>query len=213
MPDWLQVALRLLHFAALLGLFGLTAFPLLGRGAITWSSKTGGTDKAVVFVAILAPLLTIALMLSSIAAMMGQTLAALEWATVEVLVRSTDMGTAFLIRTASLCVAMIALVSGHQTRPKTFIAAICYALALITLGWSGHAATTEGPPGLFHRLNNAVHLLGAGLWIGAILSFLRLTLAAHRNPLPTPPAPGFMPCTSLRRWACSWSAWSPQPGS
>jgi copper resistance protein D len=57
-----------------------------------------------------------------------------------------------------------------------------FASALLTLGWNGHAAATEGAIGLVHRLNNGVHLAAAGLWLGAIGWFLHLTGKAHRQP-------------------------------
>jgi putative copper resistance protein D len=49
----------------------------------------------------------------------------------------------------------------------------------MTLGWNGHAAATEGLVGLLHRFNNGVHLVAAGLWLGAVSWFLRLTVKVH----------------------------------
>jgi putative copper resistance protein D len=59
----------------------------------------------------------------------------------------------------------------------------------MTLGWSGHAAATEGALGWVHRLGNGVHLLAAGLWIGAIGGFGHLTMIAHRKPGRVPVVP------------------------
>ena len=52
----------------------------------------------------------------------------------------------------------------------------------MTLGWSGHAAATEGMLGLAHRISNGIHLLAGGLWLGAIGWFLHLSVVAHRDP-------------------------------
>jgi putative copper resistance protein D len=55
--------------------------------------------------------------------------------------------------------------------PRHLIVAVLAALALASLAWSGHAAASDGWVGSFHRLNDAVHLLAAAIWIGAIAGF------------------------------------------
>lgn len=136
----------------------------------------------------LAPIVSSALMLASIAAMMGQPLATLDWPMIEAMILSTDMGWAFLTRTALLVAGFLALAVSRRDAGLS-VAAVCFAAALMTLGWSGHAAATEGAIGLFHRINNGVHLLAAGLWIGAIGWFLHLCVLAHREPERLPVAP------------------------
>jgi len=144
--------------------------------------------------------LSLALMLVSIAAMMGATITALDWPMTEAMVVGTDMGWAFIVRALLLVIALCALLVRPWTPAGLPVAAACFAGALMTLGWSGHAAATEGGLGLFHRLNNGVHLLAAGLWIGAISWFLHLTVAAHRLPGEVP-APLLL--TAMHRFAPS----------
>ncbi|MGH7094260.1 MAG: CopD family protein, partial [Stellaceae bacterium] len=51
-------------------------------------------------------------------------------------------------------------------------------LSLASLGFVGHASDMEGLPGLGHELNQAVHLLAGGAWLGGLLplyALLRLT--------------------------------------
>jgi putative copper resistance protein D len=145
-----------------------------------WVSQ--GEDRAALtLVSICAPLLSIALMLVSIAAMMGAPIASLDWPMIEAMIIGTEMGMAFLIRLALLIIGLCALLASRAGRPTSLIAALCFAGALLTLSWSGHAAATEGGLGLFHRLNNGVHLLATSLWLGAICWFLMLTVKAHRQ--------------------------------
>ena len=186
MADWLHPGLRFLHYALVLGLFGLTAFRVLGlrKSAV---ATDAGRGLAVIACALLAPLASATLMLVSIAAMMGQSLSTLDWVSVEAMVLSTDMGWAFIARFAMLSLAAALLVTRAQRALPT--AALFYGLALLTLAWSGHAAATEGTLGLLHRLNDGLHLLAAGLWIGAIGWFLHLVIAAHRNPDEIAPEP------------------------
>ena len=176
-----EPSLRFLHYAVLLGLFGWTAFRLIGLRGLKWVPQTRG-GAVLIMAAIAAPLLSLALMQVSIAAMMGLPIKTLDWAMTEAMILGTDMGWVFLLRAALLIIGLCALLARHRTTAALPIAAACFAGALMTLGWSGHAAATEGALGMFHRLNNGVHLLSAGLWLGAIGWFLHLTVAAHRAP-------------------------------
>jgi putative copper resistance protein D len=179
MDDWLQLALRFLQYVLLLGLFGWIAFRVIGLRAARWLDAESGSNITLV-AAGLAPVVSAILMLASIAAMMGQPLLALEWPMIEAMTLSTDMGWAFLLRTALLTAAFAALLVRRGA--GGLIAALCFGAALMTLGWSGHAAATEGTLGLVHRISNGVHLLAGSLWLGAIGWFVHLSVVAHRDP-------------------------------
>ncbi len=187
MEDWLQPALRFLQYALLMGLFGCAGFRIVGLHGAGWLPVESGRSAALV-AAGLAPIVSTGLMLASIAAMMGQPLATLDWPMIEAMTLSTDMGWAFLVRTALLVAGFLALVVGRRSAGLS-IAAVCFAAALMTLGWSGHAAATEGGLGTFHRVSNGAHLLAAALWLGAIGWFVRLSVLAHREPERVPVAP------------------------
>ncbi|MBU1464606.1 MAG: hypothetical protein KJ551_14020, partial [Alphaproteobacteria bacterium] len=99
----------------LLGLFGWTAFHLARLRHLEWVSQDEGRP-ALTLVAICAPLLSIALMLVSIAAMMGAPVASLDWPMTEAMIVGTDMGMAFLIRLALLLVGLCALLTMRGER-------------------------------------------------------------------------------------------------
>ncbi|MXO73502.1 hypothetical protein GRI99_17940 [Altererythrobacter buctensis] len=164
----------------LMGLFGLLAFRNFGLRKIGLGSSAG-RSHALLVAAVIAPLVSLALMLDGIATMMGQSVGMLDWATIEAITMSTSMGWAFIARMALMTSALLAIVLMPSSRGIS-TSVVFYGLALLTLGWSGHAAATEGWLGLGHRFNNGLHLLAAAIWIGAIGWFLHLTLAAHRNP-------------------------------
>jgi copper resistance protein D len=180
MEDWSQPTLRFVQYALLLGLFGWAGFRVTSLRAEDWLPERSGRTTAIVAAA-LAPFVSIGLMLASIAAMMGQPVTTLDWSMIESMTLGTDMGWAFMARTALLVAGLVALVARRKTVGLA-IAALLFAAALLTLGWSGHAAATEGALGWVHRLGNGVHLLAAGLWLGAIGWFLHLTFYAHREP-------------------------------
>lgn len=178
-----DAALRFLHYAVLLGLFGWTAYRTIGLRRDIWT-QVGRRGPVLVAAAMAALPVSAALQVTSIAAMMGMPVETLDWPVIEAMLLGTGMGWAFLIRIGLLLAALLALIA---SRPA--LAALCYAAALVTLGWSGHAAATEGWLGLFHRLNNGVHLLAAGLWLGVIGWFLHLVRLAHQHDRRVPPLP------------------------
>ncbi len=180
MEDWFQPTLRFVQYVLLLGLFGWAGFRIVGLSDTDWVPARNGRTVAIV-AATLAPVVAIILMLASIAAMMGQPIAALDWSMIEAMTLSTDMGWAFMARTALLIAGFVVVIVGRGSGGLS-IAALCFASALVTLGWGGHAAATEGALGWVHRLGNGVHLLAAGLWLGAIGWFVHLTVVAHSKP-------------------------------
>lgn len=136
--------------------------------------------SAMIIAAWLAPTVAVVVMLASIGVMMAQPFWQLERATVQAILTGTDLGSAFFIRLFAL-VAAATLLTFSRTPAGRWLAISCFVISLATLAWSGHAAATEGLLGLVHRLNDALHLLAAGLWLGAIGWFSGLVLAAHRQ--------------------------------
>ncbi len=175
-----EPALRFAHYTLLLGLFGWSAFRLVGLREL-FSPNDDRVPTLAVLAGAAALLLSGILMLSSIAAMMGQPINALDWRTIEAILLGTDMGSAFMVRYSLLVFGLTGLLSLGRRRAGLILAALCYLGALLTLGWAGHAAATEGGLGLLHRINNGLHLIAAGLWLGAIGWFLALTVRCHKG--------------------------------
>ena len=184
MEDWPQLTLRFLQYGLLLGLFGWVAFRAVGLRSARWLDTESGRTTVLV-AAGFAPVVSVLLMLASIAAMMGQPLPSLDWSMIEAMTVSTDMGWAFMLRTALLMAGFASLAARREAFAQP-IAALCFGAALMTLGWSGHAAATEGALGLVHRISDGVHLLAAGMWLGAIGWFVHLSVVAHRDPTRMP---------------------------
>jgi putative copper resistance protein D len=176
-----ETVLRVAQYALLLGLFGWSAFWLLGLRSVDWLRADRAPNFAVI-AALAAPVVSAALMLISIAAMMGVPVVELDLPMIEAMILGTDMGFAFLVRSGLLLTGLAAILALRNRQAALAFAAGCYGCALVTLGWSGHAAATEGGLGLFHRLNNGIHLVSAGLWLGAIGRFLVLTFRCYKDP-------------------------------
>ena len=113
---------------------------------------------------------------------MGTDVPSLDAPMIRTMVLETSIGWASMLRIALLVTATIGVVALRPGKNVRWCAiSALYGLAVATLPWEGHAAASEGADGLFHRSNDAVHLLVGGLWIGAIGWFLALTIKAHRH--------------------------------
>lgn len=181
MQSLVEPVLRFTQYALLLGLFGWSAFWILGLQSLHWLKFERQPVFFAILTALAAQVASSALMLISIAAMMGVSVVALDGPMIEMMIFGTDMGYAFIARTGLLVVALAFLLT-IKRRVALVFAAGCFGSALVTLAWSGHAAASEGGVGLVHRLNNGIHLIGAGLWFGAIGWFLFLTFQCRQDP-------------------------------
>jgi len=181
MEEALGPVLRIAQYALLMGLFGWSAFWLIGLRSIDWL-RANRVPGSAVLAALAAPVVSAALMHMSIAAMMGVPVADLDRPMIEAMIMGTDIGFAFIVRAGLLAAGLAAILTLRNRRAALVFAAGCYGSALVTLSWSGHAAATEGGLGLFHRFNNGIHLISAGLWLGAIGWFLVLTFRCHNDP-------------------------------
>lgn len=64
---------------------------------------------------------------------------------------------------------VLLIVSATLVARRRAFSLIWAALGLASLGWVGHAAGGSGLAGFGRELNQSIHLLAAGLWLGALL--------------------------------------------
>lgn len=97
-----------------------------------------------------------------------------DWNSIRAVVTETVAGTTWLARVGALA-GVIAIATVSRQRDAIWVAtAICGAIARASLAWSGHGAADDGRIGLLHLAADVVHLLAAGLWVGALAGFLLL---------------------------------------
>lgn len=173
-----MIGIRFALYADLMLIGGLAAFPLhaLTRGERLETQPMAAIWRIQRWLCIAGPLLSTLGMGVLAASMQGVGLTSLEFEPFWGLVRETDVGMAWLYRSAALVIALAAALG--MTRRPTFAAATLAAagsIAVATLVWSGHAGATEGAAGLFHKVSDILHLIAAAVWIGAIGAFLLLT--------------------------------------
>jgi putative copper resistance protein D len=100
------------------------------------------------------------------ARMAGDESAAVDPATIEAVLSATAFGHRWCLH---LLFTFLLIVSAVIVRRRQALNLLCAALALASLGWVGHAAGASGWAGLGRELNQSVHLLAAGLWLGGLL--------------------------------------------
>lgn len=171
--DWPLIGVRFALYGVLTGLFGLSAFSLYGL-------RAGERDSAVALrpwlvvsggLALLLSLCSLALMAS---AMAGTPLWPIDQATIGTLLTESAVGTAWMVRMAALVLAAIAAMFAAGRGPWLAFVALASGVALASLAWTGHGAMDEGATGWLHLIADILHLIAAGVWVGALLGLILL---------------------------------------
>ena len=176
----LGIVVRWALVADLMLLFGVPLFAIY--------SAAGGDTKitrrlrlSITWTALAGLLLSIFGMAILAANMSGVRLAQVDAATISMLVGQTAVGTAFLVRVSVLVAAFAFGLAGRGHRVILLAVALCGAVALGSLAWSGHGVMDDGRTGTVHLVADIVHLLAAGVWSGALVSLLWLLATARHD--------------------------------
>ena len=172
MDDGLVIA-RLVHFAAAMATFGAAAFrvyaldrdvhatpPHLTAHVHCWNIQLVRISAALTLVSALAIVPFVA------ARMAGSASAAFDPPIIATVLSATEFGHVWCWHALF---TVLLIVSAVFAPPRPALALIWAALGLASLGWVGHAAGGNGWPGFGREVNQSVHLLAAGLWLGGLL--------------------------------------------
>ena len=178
---------RLLQFAAVIVVFGCGAFRLYGLGADTTPTYANALTifdawfwRVATVGAIVALLSALILVLGVTANMAGSAAAALDPNTIGKVLFGTSFGRAWCwhLVFAILAVGVCLVPKARWQMPVILVLSL---LLLVSLGWVGHALEGEGAARLVHQINQMVHLLAAGLWLGGLVPLAWL-LGRARSP-------------------------------
>jgi len=179
MPDdWLDVVLRFALYLDLMIVFGT---PLFGVVACRAGDNATAFSQQCARVAGAAAIAGLALsgwgLVETAKSMTGAaTYAELDGQVFSTILTTTAVGAAWIVRVAAL-VAWLAIgfaLPRHAARRGIGLA-VCGAVALATVAWAGHGAMDDGGRGALHLAIDAVHLLAAGMWVGALVGFVLLS--------------------------------------
>jgi putative copper resistance protein D len=178
---------RLLQFAAVIVVFGCSAFRIYGLGGDTTTPSTNALTtfdvwfwRVTTVAAIVALLSALSLTLGVTANMAGSASAALDPDTIGKVLFGTSFGRVwcwhlvFAILAVGVCLA-------RRARWRMPAILVLSFLLLVSPGWVGHAVEGRGVVRLVHQINQMVHLLAAGLWLGGLLPLAWL-LGRARSP-------------------------------
>lgn len=183
------VAVRTVHFLAVLGLVGAITFrfavaaPALGGAPSTLDIRFRRFAATAWIVAVVSGCAWLAVLGERIGgttatdALLGGT----DWT----LLTRTQFGLSWIFRGAVALALGLALLRRHPKESPAGASAIALSVALAgSLAWSGHGAATPGPIGDLQLAADIVHLIAAGLWLGGLLPFATVLLLAKRGGIP-----------------------------
>lgn len=168
--DGVLAAARFTLFADLAALAGLPIFWWANGEAVT-----GGRRAAVALLTLGGAALSALWLLASAAGMAGTPVLTPDWDIVGILLKDTPIGDMLAVRLVALLVVLMLLF--WRGRGWNALVAVAAGIAAATLAWSGHAAASEGLAGSAHRIADALHVLAAAGWFGALLALLWAAMA------------------------------------
>ncbi|MEX2223032.1 MAG: CopD family protein, partial [Candidatus Rokuibacteriota bacterium] len=179
------IAVRWLHLACGLGLVGLvTALLLAGRSdrptALAWEARMLRWARGLAALLLASGIAALAYQTAVVTGRAGAVVDLSEW--LRLLGRS-QFGTVWLVRHGLLLLlTALLLLREREHAPADRLAFRGQAWLLAALGagamaWAGHAAAVE-PLGLAAALLDALHLVTAGAWFGALLPLAALLRAS-----------------------------------
>lgn len=175
------IAVRFVLYLDLMLVFGLPLFSLYTPGGAEQPAtyKVISLSAAAVLALAGAALSILGLLLLA-ANMSDVPVFQVDHETLNALVNGTAVGTAGKFRVVAI-LAALPVTALLRARPRFSLTALsCLgAVALGSLAWNGHGAADEGARGLTHLIADIGHLLGAGLWIGALAGLLVLLVQAR----------------------------------
>ncbi|MFA1238558.1 copper homeostasis membrane protein CopD [Serratia odorifera] len=165
----LFVLCRLVHFVAVMLMFGISLFtallspqrlaPLLSRDV-----------RPLLIVSTLTAALSALAMVAVQAGQMGDGWADTYRPDVWLAVLGTTFGDVWRWHIGLALLALVAL--WLPVRRRNTACSVLSVLLLASMALIGHAAMHDGALGLLHRFNHVLHLLAAGYWFGSLLPLL-----------------------------------------
>lgn len=176
----LIIGLRFIQYAGAFVLMGGALFLLrsppgdgvAGAANLDWPRSMLATAAGALLVA------TVAGLVAQTALLAGSLTAALEPASLQAVFTGMAMGPSSIVRALAAALALVML--GARLGRRRWLPLLTLGvIATGSLAWMGHGAATEGVGSTPHLVADIVHLLAAAAWIGGLVFFVRLTLAAR----------------------------------
>jgi putative copper resistance protein D len=160
---------RLVHYAALMLIFGTSALLCQLDASSLRSRVNARMAQALRIAAALVVFSTAVDLPLQTGEIGGAWQSALDFHLLATVLQ-TDIGHVWCAR---MLLALVTLLAIWLRQPgRSGGVAIASGLLLASLALTGHAAMDDGPRGVLHGVNHAVHLICAGAWLGSLIPFL-----------------------------------------
>lgn len=170
MMDLVIAAARLLQFVGAVSLFGAPLFFLYawseaaraGDSKLAWGRPLVGWSSGLLAIG------TFGALLGQTAVMAGDPAMAINPEALKLVLTGTTFGYAIAAR---LALAVMVLAFSLWLSPGLRLWRVCSAagaLILASFAFTGHGAAEEGPAGVAHAVADILHLIAAGVWLGAL---------------------------------------------
>ncbi len=171
------VIVRAVHFAACLAAFGTAAFMLLAGSLHGLDRPLRRFTAAMLALAVVSGAVWFILVAARILAVpvseaLGDGRSLITVAT------DTRFGRIAMIRLGLAALAGVALLWPRRRWPP----AVAMAALTGAIAWTGHAGAGTGAVGALHLTSDLLHLIAAGLWLGALPVFAALLIWAQSDP-------------------------------
>src|SRR6202171_5961441 len=167
MIDLGLVVARLLHFAAVTTLAGVSFFPLYARANAEPIVLLRWRQGVILAAAVAALLSGVLWFVFSVANMSGTLADVADREVLWTVLNETTFGGVWMARML-LAVLILGVMAGSSlwmaVRGRDQVTAFLAAVLLASLAGTGHAQIEEGAAKLVHVASDAAHLLGAGAW-------------------------------------------------
>ncbi|MDI1365062.1 MAG: copper homeostasis membrane protein CopD [bacterium] len=170
------VLARLVQYIGAAVLFGSPLFCLYGlaSGGVTmiWPRRLVLAGGVVVVIG------SGLALLAQTAMMAGSAADAFDRETLTMVATGTQVGLSVIVRLIAGLAAVVVALSARASRGLWSAASALGAMALGSFAWSGHGADGAGLSGAFKLIVDIVHLLAAGVWLGALAALAALILGS-----------------------------------
>ncbi len=145
---------------------------LMGLPLFWWIMGMQGRRRLIILLTLGGVATSAFWLLASAASMTGTAITSPDWATAQILLAMTPIGTVLEVRGVALLATLLLVALPRGTQWAILPAAI----AAATLAWTGHAGATEELAGSLHRAADVAHIWAASAWLGALAVLLHAVL-------------------------------------
>jgi putative copper resistance protein D len=185
MWDMLLIGARFLQFSGALVLLGSALFGIygfeIGAQASLVDRRPQWLQRVIVLSALVAMVGTILWVMSETVLFSEEPADGTNVAAVWMVFSETRFGRMCLWRVGLLLVVITASIRGRPGKALRATQVLLACAVAASFAWTGHGAMTMGGSGLLHLSADILHLLAAGIWIGALIPLAILVMLAYRS--------------------------------